>query len=128
MQLKIYPWDLAIAKLASMPAMETLSGSAFLSITKTPDELSLVCEAQYVPADAIAVHADWRCLGVVGVLDFALTGILAPIAQCLAEHRISIFAISSYDTDFILVKADALKAACDALKAANYEMVGEESC
>ena len=77
--------------------------SGFFSMTRTPDELSIVCNEEIVP-DGVACEKGWHCLQVKGPLDFALTGILASLAAPLAEAGISIFAISTYDTDYFLVK------------------------
>jgi len=76
---------------------------SFFSITKTVDELSIICEQSLIPTD-ITSENDWMAFRVVGNLDFSLTGILASIANPLAEEKISIFAISTFDTDFVLVQ------------------------
>jgi hypothetical protein len=90
----------------------------FLSITRTSDELSLVCPERIVPdtfesdnANAMKIEKGWVSFKVQGPLDFSLTGILASLAQPLAAEGISIFAISTYDTDFILVKEDVMEKA-----------------
>ncbi|MFZ4715011.1 MAG: ACT domain-containing protein [Bacteriovoracaceae bacterium] len=88
--------------------------SSFLSITRTSNELSVVCEFDLVPK-SIKCDSDWKILKIEGVLDFSLTGILASIAQPLAGAQISIFALSTYDTDYILVKQDCLTKACEVL-------------
>ncbi len=75
----------------------------FCSITRTADEVSIVCPLGRVPDD-VRRESGWRCLKVEGPLDFALTGILASLAVPLAQAGISIFAISTYDTDYLLVK------------------------
>ena len=120
-RLRICNESLAIAKFSDMDAVSALAGS-FFSLTCTAQEISLVCEVDALPANAISVSKIWRCLEVVGPLDFALTGILSPIAKILAEANIAIFAISSYDTDFVLVREEMLAAACEALQAAGYEI------
>jgi uncharacterized protein len=86
--------------------------SGFRSITKTKDELSIVCSEESVPSD-VKAEKGWRALKVEGPLDFGLTGILSSLAAPLAEAKISIFAISTFDTDYILVKKENLeKAIC----------------
>ncbi len=75
----------------------------FFSITQTAQELSIVCSQSSVP-QGVKAEKDWKAFQVAGVLDFALTGILSAIAAPLAEAKISIFAISTFDTDFVLVK------------------------
>ncbi len=93
--------------------------SNFFSITRTDDELSIVCDTQISLASEKSERG-WSCIKVLGPLDFALTGILAAISNVLAEAEISIFALSTYDTDYILVKSDALVLAKKVLKEAGY--------
>lgn len=76
-------------------------------MTRTDDELSVVCSENLVPEGIIA-ETNWRCFKVLGPLDFALTGILASLANALSEAKISIVAVSTYDTDYILFKSDQL--------------------
>lgn len=90
-------------------------GGEFWSITRTSDELSIVCPQECVPS-GVLYEGDWRVLKVLGPLSFALTGILASISGALAEAGISIFALSTYDTDYILVKASQLEGAIEALR------------
>jgi hypothetical protein len=82
----------------------------------------LVCAADPVPGD-ITYTADWRAFKVRGPLDFGLVGILAGISGVLADAEVSIFAISTHDTDYILVRGAQLEAAVTALRAAGYEVV-----
>ena len=91
------------------------------SITKTHDELSIVCKEEYIP-EGIECEKEWRVLKVQGPLDFSLIGILSTISGVLAQHKISIFAISTYDTDYILVKDDKINEAIEALKAIGCEI------
>ena len=91
----------------------------FFSITKTDEELSIVCDA-HLPVSSEKSESGWACIKVLGPLDFALTGILAKISSVLAEVEISVFAISTYDTDYILIKANTLPAAKKILKEAGY--------
>lgn len=88
---------------------------AFFNISRTRDELSLVCETALVPPSVQNRSDDWRVLKVQGLLDFAQTGILSSIAGPLARAKISIFAVSTFNTDYILVKADTLERAKEAL-------------
>lgn len=77
----------------------------FFSVTRTSDELSIVCPQDNIPNDrGLKCEKDWRILKIEGVLDFSLIGILASISIILAQKDISIFAISTYNTDYILVK------------------------
>jgi hypothetical protein len=104
---------------ASVP--EFALQSSFFSITKSLGELSIVCEEGLVPDD-LKAEKGWRILKVDGVLDFNLTGILASIANPLAEAKISIFAVSTYDTDYILIKAEILSHALNVLSAHGFEL------
>ena len=94
--------------------------SHFYTVTKTADELSVVCLQEDIP-DSVQCERDWRLLKVMGVLDFSLIGIIHSISEVLAEHKISIFVISTYDTDYILVKDKDIDKALKAL-AENYEI------
>lgn len=94
----------------------------FFSITRTSDELSVVCLQDNIPSD-IQCEMDWRILKVEGPLDFSLTGILASISKILAQNEISIFAVSTYDTDYILVKEKDLDAAIRSLRNQNYIVI-----
>lgn len=96
--------------------------SDFFSITKTLDELSIVCSQQNIPND-IKCEKDWRILKIEGPLDFSLIGILASISTILAQKEISIFAVSTYDTDYILVKDNDVDNAIEALVNEGYEII-----
>jgi hypothetical protein len=90
----------------------------FISSTKTDEELSIVCDQSIIPEEngAISIERDWRALKVEGPLDFSLTGILSSLLQPLAEQKISIFAVSTYNTDYILVKEANLICSIEALR------------
>jgi hypothetical protein len=88
----------------------------FVFVGKTDDELSLVCRTDAVPTGIIARDDGWRAIKIRGVLDFSLCGILAGIASVLADAHISIFAVSTYNTDYILLKKENLEAAESALR------------
>ena len=91
----------------------------FYSITKTVEEISVVCSSS-VELDSEGSECEWSCIKILGPLEFSLTGILADISAVLAKAEISIFAISTFDTDYILVKSENLQAAKKALKQAEY--------
>ena len=91
----------------------------FLSITRTDDELSIVCDAQ-LSLNSDKSESGWACIKVLGPLDFGLTGILARIASVFAQAEISIFAISTYDTDYLLVKKEKISATREVLLQAGY--------
>jgi len=95
--------------------------SNFFSITRTEDELSIVCSQDSIPDD-IKCEKDWRMLKVQGPLDFSLIGILASISRVLAQKGISIFAVSTYDTDYILVKNKDIDNVIESLVNEGYEV------
>ncbi len=89
------------------PVPSQVYNSPMLSITKTKDELSIVLNSS-IPVRSDVCEDGWSCMKIIGPLDFSLTGILAGISAVLAKADISIFAISTYDTDYILVKTRLL--------------------
>lgn len=91
----------------------------FCSISKTEDELSIVCSSSLLLGSDIS-ETGWSCIKVLGPLDFSLTGILADISAVLAKAEVSIFAISTFDTDYVLVKSEKLPVAKEALQKAGY--------
>jgi hypothetical protein len=122
-KLQRRPEVLAVARLeptAPWPAWAL--ESPFVTLTRTEEELSLVVPAERVP-EGVRVEGPWRALQVVGPLDFALVGILAELSDLLAQARISLFALSTFDTDYLLVKEDRFEAACNALRAAGHEIL-----
>ena len=122
MKLKKLPWDLTVCRLSSA---ETVDLSAdFFFIGKTDEEISLVCPTASVPADTAAREDGWRGFRIEGVLDFSLTGILAKLSGILAENGIGIFAVSTYNTDYILVKAENFDRSLSVLESAGYEIAG----
>ena len=121
--LSLLPDKLAICRLAPGSAMpEWAFESSFLSITRTRDELSIVCAEAGVPGE-VKADRGWRCFMVVGPLDLALTGILASLANPLADAQINIFAVSTYDTDYLLVKEEHLARSIDVLVRSGHRVV-----
>jgi len=102
----------SLDKNVSIPSWATVGN--FFSITHTSEELSIVCNEQSIPI-GIKSDRDWRCLKVEGPLDFSLIGIIANISATLAMEEISIFAVSTYDTDYILIKSPQIDRAIAAL-------------
>jgi hypothetical protein len=116
--LSILPYPLAVARLARddlIPPWVNWS-DPFIAVTRTDDEISIVCKEERVPA-TVRAERDWRALKVDGPLDFSATGILASLAVPLAASGISIFALSTYDTDYVLVRGSDLDKAIKALSA-----------
>jgi hypothetical protein len=115
---------LAICRLASDAAFPAwaLEGG-FISVVRTRDELSIVCSEEGVPEGAIAERG-WVALKLEGPFPFSMTGVLASFLQPLAEAEVPIFAISTFDTDYVLIKQENLEQAVFALAAAKHENVG----
>ena len=97
----------------------------FFSVTRTSDELSVVCLEEVVP-ESISRERDWRALRLEGPLDLSMVGILANVAVPLAEAGVSIFAVSTFDTDYVLVREEQLDLAVGTLRARGYR-VGDHS-
>ena len=112
--LKILSGEFSVWRLPPDAPLPPLDFSSFLSMTRTDDELSIVSSTIDVPAGARA-EAGWRCLKVEGPLAFEMTGVLARLSAPLARAEIPVFIVSTYDTDYILVKDSDLDRACSAL-------------
>jgi len=115
LSLDVLPDVLAICRVpADTPLAEVPTGGRFWSATRTQDELSLIIQDDQVPKDWQAERG-WRCLQVRGKLDFEATGVLSALAAPLAFAGISIFVVSTFDTDYILVREQDLDGACEVL-------------
>lgn len=101
-------------------------GGSFSSVTRTPQELSVVCEQASVPT-GVEAESGWRCLMVQGPLEFGEVGILASLTAPLAASQVSVFAISSYDTDFLLIKEASLETAISSLREQGFRIGPEHS-
>lgn len=105
----------AVARLApSDPIPDWATESPFHSITRTAGELSIVSEAVSVPSE-VRAERDWKCLEVAGPLDFSEIGIMAALTRALADAEVSVMALSTYDTDYLLVREAVLDRAIEAL-------------
>jgi hypothetical protein len=121
LELRTLDETFALARLAAdAPVPDWVGGNDLLAVVRTRNELSIVCRDDMVPQKVTEVERGFRCLAVIGTLDFALTGVIAGLSQPLADAGISIFGISTYDTDHILVRADRLEEAKAALRAAGH--------
>src|SRR4051794_11207396 len=104
MKLSILDGTFAICRLSPDDAVpEWINKNRFWTVTRQTDELSIVCAQENIPT-TVKAERDWMIIKIEGPLDFGLTGVLASVANPLADARISIFAISTFDTDFILVR------------------------
>lgn len=124
MILKELPWKLTICKLPSAAGIDLAADFFFAG--KTDEEISLVCRTECTPENTTAREDGWRGFRVDGILDFSLTGILSGLSGILSENGIGIFAVSTYNTDYILVKAEQFDRAMEALKAAGYGIARQE--
>lgn len=121
MELKKLPYDLTVCKVESMKDID--ADAEFFFIGKTDEELSLVCRTEDVPSKTAERDDGWRGFRIQGVLDFSLIGILSKLSGILADNKIGIFAVSTYNTDYILVKAENFERAMEVLEAAGYTVV-----
>lgn len=122
LQFAVLPGEYAVCRLPK--SIPFVWSQGLLALVQSDDEVSLVCPCDQAPAEA-QVEPGWRCLRVVGSLDFSLVGILAEVAGRLADAGVSIFAISTYNTDYILVKATQLDSALLRLREAGHR-VGDQ--
>jgi hypothetical protein len=126
LDLDVLPEEYAVCRLPAGSALPASLSSGpdnktVISVTWSPDELSIICPSDRVPAGA-TTEAAWRCLRVVGPLDLALTGLLASLLGPLAEARVNIVAFSTYDTDYLLVPQVRLREAIATLTAAGHRV------
>ena len=120
MKLELLPQEFTVCQLEN--ANEASLTSPFTFFARTDEEISLVCPLDACPASALNRQDGWRCLRVKGPLDFSLIGILAELANCLAKAGVPIFAVSTYNTDYLLFRACHEKDALAALNAAGHEI------
>ncbi len=121
MELKWIGADFSVCSVKDASGIDLNSPYCFVG--RTDEELSLVCETDRVPASVLAREDGWNAFRIEGVLDFSLVGILAGITEVLARKAIGIFAVSTFNTDYILVRKDSRQKAHEALEAAGYRFV-----
>ena len=121
LKLKKLPGDLTVCRLAS--AEQAILTQDFFFIGKTDEEISLVCRTEDTPAETVAREDGWRGFRIRGMLDFSLIGVLSKLSGILAGHQIGIFAVSTYNTDYILVKEENFDRAIEALASEGYTIV-----
>jgi hypothetical protein len=119
---RVLPGTFAVCRLKSDTPWPAWARGEFVSVTATADELSVVCPASVVPAEIVA-DREWRVLKIVGPFAFTTVGVLASLTAPLAQAGISLLAIATYETDYLLVKSDALDPAIKALAAAGHTRV-----
>lgn len=121
MQLKKLEYDLTVCKLERATDIDL--SKDFYFIGRTDEEISLVCKTEDTPDNTTDRDDGWKGFRIEGVLDFSLIGILSKISGILAENEIGIFAVSTYNTDYILVKAENFEKALNVLAGAGYAII-----
>ena len=121
MLLKVFETALSVCKVTDLSQVDPARELTFTGVTD--EEVSLVCPTDAVPGNAYEREDGWRAFRIEGVLDFSLVGILADVSGVLACANVGLFAISTYNTDYILVKDLDLPTALDALCAAGYDIM-----
>ena len=121
MELKKIDFPLTVCKLAS--AADIRPDADFCFVARTDEEISLVCKTEDTPQNTIERDDGWRGFRIQGVLDFSLIGILSKLSGILAANKIGIFAVSTYNTDYILVKEENYERALTVLASEGYTVV-----
>ena len=121
MELKKIDLALTVCKVTELSKINL--NADFFFIGKTDEELSLVCKTEDTPQDTVERDDGWRGFRIQGVLDFSLIGILSKLSGILAEYKIGIFAVSTYNTDYILVKEESYDKALTVLASEGYTIV-----
>lgn len=121
MNIEIIDVQFSICKIMEINNIEF--DDEFYFLGKTDEEISLVCSSKNVPKNCIEEDKEWRAFRIQGILDFSLLGILSAISTVLTENGISIFVVSTFNTDYILVKETNFKLAMQALEGEGYTLV-----
>ena len=121
MELKRIDYNFTVCKITDVSTVNV--DTDFYFIAKTDEELSLVCKTEETPQDTVERDDGWRGFRIQGVLDFSLIGILSKLSGILAEHKIGIFAVSTYNTDYIFVKKENFERALNILASEGYTVV-----
>ncbi len=121
MELKKIDYKLTVCKVTDISEIDLTAD--FYFIGKTDEELSLVCKTEDTPIHTIERDDGWQGFRIQGVLDFSLIGILSKLSGILAAHKIGIFAVSTYNTDYILVKEENFERALEVLASEGYKVL-----
>lgn len=122
LDFRVHPGEWAVCRLDPAEPFPSWAAGAFVSLTRTPEELSLVCAADAVP-EGVRAERGWAMLELAGPFEFQTTGVLASFLAPLAREGVPVFAISTYDTDWVLVPEQRLGDALRALKAAGHNEI-----
>lgn len=121
MEIKKLDYNFSVCKVEDFSMVNLESEYCFIG--KTDEEKSVVCITEIAPQNTVEREDGWKAFRIQGILDFSLIGILAKISTLLAENEIGIFAVSTYNTDYVLTKADNFKKALDILDNAGYKII-----
>ena len=121
MVLQRLEYDLTVCKVPDISYINTTAELFFIG--KTDEELSLVCKTEDTPVKAVEREDGWKGFRIQGTLDFSLVGILSKLSGILADHKIGIFAVSTYNTDYIFVKEENFDRALKVLASEGYTVV-----
>lgn len=119
LHISVQPHRLAVCRLSPSAAFPSWALGSFTSITRTDDELSIVCDAEGVPPQ-VQAERGWRLLKVEGPIPFEVTGVAAALVAPLADARISVFLLATYDTDYLLLKEESFARAVEVLRGAGH--------
>jgi hypothetical protein len=125
LRISILPGLLAVCRLAPDAHVPSWVRGAFTSVTRTEDELSIVCDDEAVPED-VQAERGWRALKVLGPIPFEMTGVAAALVAPLAEARISVFLMATFDTDYLLLKEDVFERAVGILRGVGHHVSDHE--
>lgn len=120
MKLKAIEYDFTVCKVRDISQVDFNDEFCFLG--KTDEEISLVCRSEKTPLNTVEREDGWRAFRIEGILDFSLVGILSRISAVMAENEIGIFALSTFNTDYVLVKKHNFERAVNALRGVGYEV------
>jgi len=121
LRISILPARLAVCRLAPDAAVPTWVRGAFTSVTRTADELSIVCDDDAVPSD-VQAERGWRAMKVEGPIPFEMTGVAAALVTPLANAKISVFLLATFDTDYLLLKDEVFESATAVLRGERHEI------
>ncbi len=120
----VYDGLFVICRLAPGDELPTWSAeSDFLSVTRSPEELSIVCSQHLLPRD-VQCSRNWRMMRIEGVLDLQMTGVLSGLLSPLAKEDVSVFVLSTFDTDYFMVPEQMLEQASEILRAEGHRVIG----
>ena len=122
LRLELLDGSFAVCRLGAADPVPSWASGTFSSVTRTPDELSIVCEAAAVPEN-VQAERGWRALRVAGPIAFETTGVAAALVSPLAAASISVFMIATFDTDYLLLQASRFDAALAILREAGHDVV-----